>query len=45
MTAKLWMAMLDDISQRITAKDVPFRLIQKLAKTPKNGVNKLLLAQ
>jgi DNA polymerase-3 subunit epsilon len=45
MTAKLWMAMLDDISQIITTKVVPFRLIQKLSKTPKRGVNTLLLAQ
>jgi DNA polymerase-3 subunit epsilon len=45
MTAKLWMTMLDDISQIITAQDVPFRLIQKLSKTPKRGVNTLLLAE
>ncbi len=44
MTAKLWMTMLDDISQIITAEDVLFTLIQKLAKTPKNAVNKLLQA-
>jgi hypothetical protein len=37
--------MLDDISQIITTKVVPFRLIQKLSKTPKSGVNTLLLAQ
>jgi DNA polymerase-3 subunit epsilon len=42
MTAKLWMTMLEDISQIITLKDVPFTLIQKLAKTPKSEVNKLL---
>jgi DNA polymerase-3 subunit epsilon len=45
MTAKLWMVMLEDITHIITAQDVPFRLIQKLAKTPKNAVNKLLKAQ
>ena len=45
MTAKLWMTMLQDISQLITAQDVPFTLIQKLAKTPKSGVNQLLQAQ
>jgi len=45
MTAKLWMTMLDDISQITTAQDVPFRLIQILSKTPKRGVNKLLLAE
>ncbi|MFT5674098.1 MAG: DNA polymerase-3 subunit epsilon [Paraglaciecola sp.] len=45
MTAKLWMTMLEDISQIITGEEVPFTLIQKLAKTPKNAVNKLLQAQ
>lgn len=45
MTAKLWMTMLDDISQITTAQDVPFRLIQILSKTPKRGVNTLLLAE
>jgi DNA polymerase-3 subunit epsilon len=45
MTAKLWMTMLEDISQIIKANDVPFTLIQKLTKTPKSGVNKLLQAQ
>jgi DNA polymerase-3 subunit epsilon len=44
MTAKLWMTMLGDISLIIMREDVPFTLIQKLAKTPKNAVNKLLLA-
>ena len=42
MTAKLWMTMLEDITEIITGQDVPFRLIQKLAKTPKDAVNKLL---
>lgn len=42
MTAKLWMTMLQDISQITMSKDVPFRLIQKLAKTPKKAVNQLL---
>jgi DNA polymerase-3 subunit epsilon len=45
MTAKLWMVMLEDISRIITAKEVPFSLIQKLTKTPKNAVNKWLQAQ
>ena len=44
MTAKLWMTMLGDISEITLAQDVPFALIQKLAKTPKNNVNKLLQA-
>jgi DNA polymerase-3 subunit epsilon len=47
MTAKLWMAMLNDISQLnisqlTTAKDIPFTLIQKLAKTSKHNVTRLL---
>jgi DNA polymerase-3 subunit epsilon len=42
MTAKLWMTMLEDMSLMMTTKDIPFTLIQKLAKTPKTGVNKLL---
>jgi DNA polymerase-3 subunit epsilon len=42
MTAKLWMTMIKDISQRTMAKEVPFKLIQKLAKTSKNAVDKLL---
>jgi DNA polymerase-3 subunit epsilon len=45
MTAKLWMAMLEDISHITTQEDVPFALIQKLSKTAKRGVNKLLHAQ
>ena len=44
MTAKLWMTMLQDISQTITTQDVPFHLIQKLTKTPKSSVNRLLQA-
>lgn len=44
MTAKLWMAMLEDISH-LTREDVPFTLIQKLTKTPKGGVDKLLCSK
>jgi DNA polymerase-3 subunit epsilon len=42
MTAKLWMSMLEDISHVTRQQEVPFSLIQTLAKTPKRGVNKLL---
>ncbi|NQZ22934.1 MAG: 3'-5' exonuclease [Colwellia sp.] len=42
MTAKLWLTMLDDLSERISHEFVPFKLIQKLSKTPKNDINKLL---
>jgi hypothetical protein len=37
--------MLQDISQRIMAKEVPFRLIKRLEKTPKYAVSKLLQEQ
>jgi DNA polymerase-3 subunit epsilon len=39
MTAKLWLAMLNDIQQQTTKDDVPFSLVQKLAKTSKANVN------
>jgi DNA polymerase-3 subunit epsilon len=42
MTAKLWLAMLDDIQQQADISHVPFSLIQKLAKTSKANVAKLL---
>lgn len=42
MTAKLWVAMLDDIQQRTGINEVPFSLIQKLSKTPKANITKLL---
>ena len=42
MTAKVWMAMLEDIGERYNAFDLTFEQIQKLAKTPKKSVDKLL---
>jgi DNA polymerase-3 subunit epsilon len=45
MTAKLWVNMLEDISKIITADNVTFTLIQKLSRTPKHSVKKLLQAQ
>jgi len=42
MTAKLWLTMLDDLAGRINHEFVPFKLIQKLSKTPKSDINKLL---
>ncbi|MGJ8680450.1 3'-5' exonuclease [Paraglaciecola sp.] len=42
MTAKLWMAMVDDIASQMDTKEVPFSFIQKLAKTPKNKVEAVL---
>lgn len=42
MTAKLWVAMLDDIQQQTGIDEVPFSMIQKLTKTTKANVGKLL---
>jgi len=42
MTAKLWLVMLDDIQKQTGVDEVPFALIQKLSKTSKIKVNKLL---
>ncbi|MFT5710823.1 MAG: DNA polymerase-3 subunit epsilon [Halioglobus sp.] len=38
MTAKLWLAMLENIRQQYVLSAVDFRLMQKLAKTPKHAV-------
>jgi DNA polymerase-3 subunit epsilon len=42
MTAKLWMAMLDDIDRRYNIASIPFKQIQKLTKTPVKAVHKFL---
>ena len=42
MTAKVWLAMLDDIGERYGAFDLSFEQIKTLAKTPKKSVGKLL---
>ena len=42
MTAKLWLAMLDDIQEKANIDEVPFSLIQKLTKTTKAKVDMLL---
>ena len=42
MTAKLWLAMLEDISEQYDIPTVSFSLIQKLSKTPKKSVHRLL---
>jgi DNA polymerase-3 subunit epsilon len=42
MTAKLWLTMLDDMEDKIDHAFVPFELIQKLSKTAKSNVSKLL---
>jgi len=45
MTTKLWLAMLQHIGERYDMTDIPFSLIQKLAKTPKGSVKKFLQSQ
>ncbi len=42
MTAKLWLSMLDDISESYGVENIPFSLIQRVAKTPKAQVAKVL---
>ncbi|MDA0348325.1 MAG: 3'-5' exonuclease [Verrucomicrobia bacterium] len=42
MTAKLWLAMLNDICERYVLHDIPFSLIQRLVKTSKKSVDKVL---
>ena len=42
MTAKLWLAMLDDIQQQTYMDEVPFSLVQRLTKTTKANVGKFL---
>ncbi len=42
MTTKLWLAMLDNISERYDIESIPFILTQKLTKTPKHDVHQFL---
>lgn len=42
MTAKLWLAMLEDIAEITALDEVPISLIQKIVKTSKANVGKLL---
>ena len=42
MTAKLWLAMLEDIDRQYNIASIPFKLIQKLTKTPVKAVRKFL---
>ena len=42
MTTKLWLAMLDDISERYGIASIPFNLTQKITKTPKKAVGGFL---
>ena len=45
MTAQLWLAMLAELTRRYGLNTIPFSLLQKLAKTPKNAVHQLLSQQ
>ena len=38
MTARLWLAMLNNISDRYNIRNIPFSLLQRLCKTPKQSV-------
>ncbi|MFT7559785.1 MAG: DNA polymerase-3 subunit epsilon [Flavobacteriales bacterium] len=42
MTAKLWLAILADISRRTHTDNIPFALVKKIAKTPKKNIEKVL---
>ena len=42
MTSYLWLAMLDNIGQRYGLFDLSFKQVQKICKTPKKSVDKLL---
>ena len=42
ITTKLWLAMLDNISEQYDIESIPFTLTQKLTKMPKHNVHKFL---
>ncbi len=42
MTAKVWLAMLEDIQQGYNLHSIPFKLVQKITKTPAKSVHRLL---
>ncbi len=42
MAAGLWLKMLDNIARQYEIKEVPFNLMQKLARTPKRSVHGFL---
>ena len=42
MTAKVWLAMLDQIQENYNIQTIPFKLVQKLTKTPAKSVQRLL---
>ena len=42
MAGKLWLSMLDSINESYGLNEIPFKLMQKIAKTPKHSVARLL---
>ncbi|MFT6985117.1 MAG: DNA polymerase-3 subunit epsilon [Psychromonas sp.] len=42
MTAKVWLAMLEQIQENHNIQTIPFELVQKLTKTPAKSVQRLL---
>lgn len=42
MTTKLWLVMLEEIISRYNLTEIPFQLVQKIAKTPKKSVDSFL---
>ena len=42
MTTKLWLAMLDNISEQYDIESIPFKLTQRLTKMPRHDVRKFL---
>ena len=42
MTAKLWLVMLNSIKEQYGLSVIPFKLMQKLTKTPRHAVHALL---
>lgn len=42
MTAKLWMAMIEDICQQVQQSSIPFSFVQKLTKTSKRNIAQVL---
>ena len=45
MTAQLWLLMVEEVKQRSGARQVPFKWMQALAKTPKRAVDRFLATQ
>jgi len=41
MTAKLWLALLNNIEEQYGLSTIPFKLMKKLTKTPRRGVHEL----